>query len=91
MKLWEIVIGLIKLCTKFWQKLPGNASSTCKTVFEKLCQKSYGVVGVYRVDDRFLLFLRGNQVCYGHYVVYHGLLWLCMMDHQHHDLLLVQC
>ena len=38
MKLWDlIVIGIVNMCTKFQQeKLPGSASSTCKSGFEKV-------------------------------------------------------
>ena len=50
------------------KKLPGSASSTCKTLFENHYWKSHGIVGVYRVNYGFLLFLGVNQ----------GFLWVLL-------------
>ena len=51
-----IVIGLIKMSTKFRQKMPGTASFTCKTVFANYLKIPWDSRGIVRKLRVFALF-----------------------------------
>ena len=78
MKLWDlIVIGLIKMCTKFQQKNARKClfyvqNSVWKTILKIPCDRR-GIHGKLRF---FTVFERVNQGFHEHYVVHHGLLGL---------------